>query len=403
MQLRKLSSFLILSILTYSCETDTIETFAEINHPNSILDPETEQNSNSSSETDTDTNNDISLGAQNWIGAMQLENGLLESTERSNFVSLYDNALSILFFTSEGEFTKAEKTLDYFNAKMETELLNGSGGYYQFRNKEGENGNRTWLGDNAWLLIAINNYHFYAKNNKYQAMANHLSTWIRSLQDIDGGLWGGKNADGTPIHKVTEGILTAFNAVEGYDDFHKNILRYLKNERWEATENVLVAWPENPTYTYALDLHSLAYGILEAYDEDILDNTSRYLNTQIATVTTQEITGYCFDEDKDVVWLEGTAQMAMAYKSAGSTTQAQELITQIEKTFINSSLHGNSNGVPYASNYATSFGAGMLWDHADVTPAISSTVWYLFAKQNFNPFTIGKNKNMPVSDRFWVQ
>ena len=403
MQLRKLSSFLILSILTYSCETDTIETFAEINHPNSILDPETEQNSNSSSETDTDTNNDISLGAQNWIGAMQLENGLLESTERSNFVSLYDNALSILFFTSEGEFTKAEKTLDYFNAKMETELLNGSGGYYQFRNKEGENGNRTWLGDNAWLLIAINNYHFYAKNNKYQAMANHLSTWIRSLQDIDGGLWGGKNADGTPIHKVTEGILTAFNAVEGYDDFHKNILRYLKNERWEATENVLVAWPENPTYTYALDLHSLAYGILEAYDEDILDNTSRYLNTQIATVTTQEITGYCFDEDKDVVWLEGTAQMAMAYKSAGSTTQAQELITQIEKTFINSSLHVNSNGVPYASNYATSFGAGMLWDHADVTPAISSTVWYLFAKQNFNPFTIGKNKNMPVSDRFWVQ
>lgn len=396
-----LGSFLTLSILTCSCETNTIETIGEMNNPNSILDPITEPNPSSNSETTT--HNEISLGAQKWLSSMQLANGLVESTERSNFVSLYDNALTILFYTSQGEYKKAEKTLDFFNTKMETELLPGAGGFYQFRNKEGENGNRTWLGDNSWLLIAINNYHFYAKNNKYQAMANHLNAWIRSLQDTDGGLWGGKNEDGTPIHKVTEGIITAFNAIEGYDDFHKNILTYLKNKRWDAIENVLVAWPENPTYTYALDLHSLAYGILEGYDSVLLENTSRYINTQISTVSTQEITGYCFDEDKDVVWLEGTAQMAMAYKSAGSATQAQELIIQIEKTAINSSLHDNSNGIPYASNYATTFGSEMLWDHADITPAISSTVWYLFAKQNFNPFTIGKNKNIPVSDRYWMQ
>lgn len=163
-----------------------------------------------------------------------------------------------------------------------------------------------------------------------------------------------------------------------------------------------MAWPENPRYNYALDLHSLAFGILEDCDSAILENTSRYLNTQIATVTTQEITGYCFDEDKDVVWLEGSAQMALAFTSAGSVSKAQELIAEIEKTFINSSLHNNSNGVPYTTNYATSFGAGMLWDHADVTPALSSTIWYLFAKQNFNPFAVGKIKNIPISERFWL-
>lgn len=229
MNFRKLGSFMILSIVAYSCETDTIETPTEINDPIAILDPITDHDPNTSSEIDT--SNDISIGSENWISSMQSLNGLLESTERSDFVSLYDNSLTILYFTAKGDFEKAEKTLDFFNAKMETELLSGSGGFYQFRNKEGENGSRTWLGDNAWLLIALNNYHFHAKNNKYQVMAANLTTWIRSLQDEDGGLWGGKNADGTQIHKVTEGIITAFNAVEGYDDFHKNILRYLKNER----------------------------------------------------------------------------------------------------------------------------------------------------------------------------
>lgn len=339
---------------------------------------------------------------KNWMTHMQRPNGLLESVEDSDFVSLYDNALAVLYFTATNDFDKAEKTLDFFNAKMELELLNGTGGFYQFRNKEGENGNRTWLGDNAWLLIAINNYHHYAKNEKYKTMATNLNVWIRSLQDTDGGLWGGYNANGTRIHKISEGIITAFNAIEGYDDFHKNLLTYLKNERWEESENTLVAWPENPTYNYALDLHSLAFGVLENCNTSILDNTSRYLNTQIATVTTNEITGYCFDEDKDVVWLEGSAQMAVAYRSAENEIKAEALITEIEKSFINSSKHTNTIGVPYSTNYASSFGTDLLWDHADMTPAISSTVWYLFAKLKFNPFSIEKQKNIPMTERFWL-
>tara|TARA_R110002050_G_scaffold196426_2_gene331384 strand:- start:90712 stop:92112 length:1401 start_codon:yes stop_codon:yes gene_type:complete len=339
---------------------------------------------------------------KDWITSMQLANGLLESTESSNFVSLYDNSLSILFFTAAGEFEKAEKTLDYFNSKVEAELLSGTGGFFQFRNKEGENGNRTWLGDNAWLVIAINNYHHHAQNQKYQTMAQNITTWIRSLQDVDGGLWGGYNANGTQIHKVMEGIITAFNAVEGYDDFHKNILTYLKNNRWVASENLLVAWPENPAYNHALDLHPLGFGILENYHVGVLENTDRYLNTQIATVTEKQITGYCFDEDKDVVWLEVTAQMALAYKNAGNTEKAGNLITEIEKIVVMSSLHLDTMGIPYTTNQATSFGAGLLWENADLTPAISSTAWYLFAKMNFNPFTVGKIKNVPIIDRFWV-
>jgi len=338
----------------------------------------------------------------NWVSNMQKANGLLESSENTNFVSLYDNALATLVFIQQGELEKAELILDFFISKIQSELNAGSGGFYQFRDGTGENGSRTWMGDNAWLLIAINHYHEAAGNQKYLDMDLALTTWLRSLQDTDGGIIGGFNEDGTTIPKVSEGMLTAFNAVKGYDDFHKNILLYFKETRWNAEENVLVAWPENSAYNYALDLHSLSYGILKDFPVTTLEKANRYKNTQIATVTGKELTGYCFDDDKDVIWLEGTAQMTVAYNHAGNFAKANDLLLELEKTFIASSLAEGSAGLPYTSNHGTTFGSNMLWDHADITPALSSTAWFFFAKQSFNPFELGKDKNIPEADKFWL-
>jgi len=226
-----------------SCNKETENIIAEVTVPTIALAP-TEATPESTNDAATDQ-------ATLWVSTMQEDNGLFQSSEYSNPVSLYDNALAILLFTAQNDFEKAERTLDYFDARVTTELEHEKGGFYQFRNKQGENASRTWLGDNAWLLIAINNYHHYAKNQKYKVMAAALTKWIISLQDSDGGLWGGYDTDGSRIHKITEGIITAFNAVEGYDTFHKNILGYLNINRWDASDNVLIAWPENPTYNYA--------------------------------------------------------------------------------------------------------------------------------------------------------
>ena len=78
------------------------------------------------------------------------------------------------------------------------------------------------------------------------------------------------NEDGSQIPKLTEDMIMAFNAVKGYDDFHKNILTYLKNKRWDAENNLLIASPEVPAYNYALDLHPLGYGILSDFKETSL-------------------------------------------------------------------------------------------------------------------------------------
>jgi len=340
--------------------------------------------------------------ATNWIVKIQAANGLLESSENTDFVSLYDNALAALVFIQLNEMDEAEMIFDYFDGQVNTELLSEDGGFYQFRDSNGENGNRTWMGDNAWLLIALNKYHSVTGNEKYKTMAQGIEHWLRGLQDIDGGLWGGLNENGTVIPKITEGMITAFKAVQGYDDFHKNILTFLKENRWDATHEILWAWPENPAYNHALDLHSLGSLIFEDYSPQNLLQADRFYTTQTSTVNGLEISGYCFDEDKDVVWLEGTAQMAVAHIISGNDFYANELIIEIEKSFINSPSISDSKGIPYTSNHGTSYGANELWNHADLTPTLSATAWYIFAKSGVNPLEFGEQKEIPMLDSFWI-
>lgn len=337
----------------------------------------------------------------NWVFNMQQPSGLLESAEDTDFVSLYDNSLAAILFIQQDNREEAERIFDFYDTVKENELIK-NGGFYQSRNTKGEAGERIWMGDNAWLLIALNHYEAKYQSKKYETISKELDNWLRAMQDTDGGIKGGVNSNGIEIPKVTEGILMAFNAVKGFDDFHRGILKFLKENRWDSSLGILTAWPENPPYTYAMDLHPLGNGVFEDMPDDVLFKANRYINSQNNTLTGEKISGYCFDDDKDVVWLEGTAQMAVAFNGIGRFDLSSELILNLEKTFIHSSLIGNAEGIPYATNHGTSYGAELLWDHADITSALSSTIWYSFAKENFNPLHLGRKSNLPETEKFWL-
>ena len=141
--------------------------------------------------------------------------------------------------------------------------------------------------------------------------------------------------------------------------------------------------------------------IYEDYPPAVLEKAKRFHNNQMATVTMSEVSGYCFDEDLDVIWLEGSAQMALAYKTMHSQKKSEEILTELEKAFIPSTSIPEAKGLPYTANQGTPFGAAYLWDHADLKPALSSTIWYLFAKLNFNPLMVERFKAIPSNERFW--
>jgi hypothetical protein len=340
----------------------------------------------------------------NWLQNVQLANGLLESTENNNTVSLYDNALAAMVFMLNGDFARAEKIFDFFNGRINSELLSGPGGFSQFRNIQGTPTGNRWMGDNAWLLIALNNYKASTGNTKYDVLTSGLSSWLISLQDADGGLFAGYAANNTLLnYKVTEGNLDAFNAIDGYTTFHSKLLNFLEVSRWDANDKNLVSWPGNPAYLYALDNHSWSFCIFPNYPVSALTTASRFLNTKTVTLTNQQITGYDIDEDKDMVWLEGTGQMALAFKLAGMAAEANFYLNEMEKAFVASAIHSNSYGFPYASNRGTGYGSDPLWVGADTKIAISGGAWYVFAKAGFNPFGVGLNKTIPVADMFWVE
>ena len=336
-----------------------------------------------------------------WVNNMQNINGLLESAEDTNFVSLYDNALAAILFVARSDFEKAEMVFDFFDSQIDVELLDGEGGFHQFRNAKGGNLSRIWLGDNAWLLIALNNYRQKTQSTRYDRLATELELWIRGQQNNDGSLAGGYNSDGSAIGIITEGMITAFNAVPGYDDFHRKILEYLQQERWDEHELLLLTQTTEPAYRYALDLHSLSYLIFENFPETVLDRADRYHTRQQSTITLKELEGYCFDEDTDVIWLEGTAQMALARAASQEFEISNIIIGELEKNLISSSSFSASSGLPYTSNQGTSFGAIELWEHADLKPALSSSIWYLFSKMNYNPFSTANSKYIPIGDQFW--
>lgn len=339
-----------------------------------------------------------------WFIHMQQPYGLLLSSEQGKNVSLYDNALAALVFTAYGDYERAEKIFGFFESRLQSEMLTAPGGFGQMRTVDGipvDNRPRRWLGDNAWLLIAINNYHHTAKNSKYSHLASALSSWILSLQDADGGLWGGYDSKGNRISKIAEGNMDAFNAIEGYTDFHQKLLGYFKTVRWDATDQLLIAWAENPPYKYALDLHSWGYCSFENFPQSVLTKADRYLNTQVSTANNIPITGYCFDEDKDVVWLEGTGQMVMAFIKAGQEDKAQYFLSEMKKSMVKSRLYPGSYALPYTVNYGSSYADDVLWEGVDINPAVASSAWYLLAIKRFDPLLLGYKKNIPETHQFW--
>ncbi|MDP4934859.1 MAG: hypothetical protein NWR30_09110 [Salibacteraceae bacterium] len=347
--------------------------------------------------------NAIDLQIEAWFKAQQVANGLMKSGETGDFVSLYDNALAAYVFMANKDFESAANIFDFFKGRINSELKVSPGGFSQFRNAVGTPNKHRWLGDNAWLLMAINTYKSLTNATEYDELASELETWIRSLQDTDGGVYSGFDSNGDLLdYKVTEGNIDAFCAIPGYDDFHKNVLQFFEDDRWEMSDQNLVAWRENPQFLYALDVHAWSYCCFKNYTTSALSSADRFLCTKTVTLTGMPITGYCFDEDQDVVWLEGTGQMALAYRLAGNETEANYYLNEMLKAYKKSETHENAGGFPYAANQGTSYGGGPLWESADKEIALSSAAWYILARHGFNPFSLAQKKAIPAEDMFWL-
>jgi hypothetical protein len=82
--------------------------------------------------------------------------------------------------------------------------------------------------------------------------------------------------------------------------------------------------------------------------------------------------------------------------------ERDKYLLEMEKGLMISASDSNAAGFPYSSNPGTHYGDGKLWPTAHTEIAISGGAWYLFTKRKFNPFAVGRSKNIPKEDQFWV-
>ena len=98
----KTSLFLLSTVLFLSCMKDETTELTELIIEETIVTNFPQIPEDEIPETDLTM-------AVSWINNIQSENGLLESSENTNFVSLYDNALAALVFMELNEMERAEK------------------------------------------------------------------------------------------------------------------------------------------------------------------------------------------------------------------------------------------------------------------------------------------------------
>jgi hypothetical protein len=93
--------------------------------------------------------------------------------------------------------------------------------------------------------------------------------------------------------------------------------------------------------------------------------------------------GFDFNEDKDGVWFEGTAHMAVALAMAGQEAEAETLRQELRRA-QSTPPFGDGEGLAAASHEGVSTGFGFLLFRR---LHVGATAWNVFAQLRFNPFT----------------
>ena len=350
--------------------------------------------------------------AYEWLVANQRTNrefvifhtGLLPSLEKLEDCFVYDEALAAMAFTHRGDCEKARAIFKFFdNVRKghikETGKIQGFTDVYK---RDGRETETRAAGPNAWVLMALNYYYNKTKDEEFLPLAKDIADWLISLESLEGGMIGGYYGSGEPMTWISSehnfdcyAALRDFGIIakdEKYLKVAKRIAKWLHDEMWDNKAERFFLGRRNPNF--ATDLSSWAVLSLgEKYSRSLKFAIDKGLNTQMYKVKGVEVEGFDFGStyhtspfpDKDTVWFEGTAHMVLAFRKTGRSEEENYFMRELDKCLTKSSAFPYTKGLPYASNVGTPVYDS--WLMQDKPLCISSTVWYYFAKNKFNPFS----------------
>lgn len=171
-----------------------------------------------------------------------------------DLTTTYTSAMAAIAFVSAGRLNRARRVFDAFAALEDPcETCQGcSGGFQQFRLASTGyphpefDPNDFWIGDNAWLLVALKYYHRQTGDSRYDVLIDRLTEWFRCVQihTPSPGIHAGYTKDGEvklvdgEVEKHPEGSIDVAGALLGLPNTEaarQSILDWLDQEVWLPT------------------------------------------------------------------------------------------------------------------------------------------------------------------------
>jgi hypothetical protein len=265
-------------------------------------------------------------------------------------------------------------------------------------------------GNNAWVMVALLGLYSRTGHGPYLDAARRIGDFVRT-QRYDTGLFPGFRGGimnpelpsptdrryASTEHNID--IYAAFTRmfeITGepvWRDDAAHAWRFVES-MWDAGRGVFLAGTSNPDTRNAtagqLPLDVQAWAVLArpevlASHPELLAGIDTFFRT-----TEGVVTGYDFNEDRDGVWSEGTAQVATAFAFAGLPARAADLRAQLDLIRATATAPGADGlGLPAAlhdgltTGFQTPRGDPFLYHNRLHTGA---TAWGVFAQLGFNPY-----------------
>ena len=264
------------------------------------------------------------------------------------------------------------------------------------------------VGNNAWAMIALLALHRRTGDKAYLNAAKKIAVFIRGFRNDSGTFKGFKGGiddaeTATPALRPwasTEHSLDVFaafsalHAISGQAWWlgHAEHARKFVTAMIDSQTGCLLAGTIKPEMRNSIDgqlpLDTQSWGVLAQPAETAQHAALLACAERKHKLQSDGFRGFDFNEDKDGVWFEGTAQMAAAYGLVGEQDKAAIYLEELRRAQATPPF-GDGQGLVAASQDGISTGFEDRFGNEIKLFRrlhVAAVAWHIFAQLQFNPF-----------------
>ena len=274
----------------------------------------------------------------------------------------------------------------------------------------------THTGNIAWAMLALLLYYNIAGGDQYLDAAKQLGAWVETETAdtrCDGGYTGGYEGWEMTINNPAGQTKLLWKSVEHNLDLYvafKLLFDMTGDMQWQpralkSKNFVETMWNGSNTHfwtgtsddgctvnddTIPVDIQAWVIMALDSYKTALIGAENCCFTEH------HGFKGFDFNDDKDGVWFEATAQMAVAYQINRQMDKSGLYMAELRKA-QKSTNNNNGKGILAACHDRVT--TGFDWKYFNRLH-VGATVWYIFAESKYNPYWGTATTAVPVP--IWI-